>query len=105
MDELYKQFGAKFREARKYANLSQEAVGRLVGLSRTSITNIESGNQVVQLHLLFELARAVGVNPQSLLPDSESTANTKPISKQLLKGLKPQEQDWAQRVVQRGKSQ
>ena len=63
-------FGRRLRAARTRARLTQDTLAKRVGLSRTSITNIERGNQHVALHHLFELSRAVGVPPAELLPDA-----------------------------------
>jgi transcriptional regulator with XRE-family HTH domain len=70
MDGLYKEFGKKFRKARGEADLTQAQVAKRVGLSRTSVTNIERGTQHISLHQLFLLASAVGSEPADLLPDS-----------------------------------
>jgi len=69
MEALYRDFGRRLRNARLGASLSQEALGRRVGLGRTSITNIEQGCQHVGIHLLYDLAKAVGTTPEDLLPD------------------------------------
>lgn len=69
MDGLYKEFGKKFRKARGEADLTQAQVAKRVGLSRTSVTNIERGTQHISLHQLFLLASAVGSEPADLLPD------------------------------------
>ena len=66
---LYKEFGLVLKRARKNAKLTQEGLSSKVGLSRTSITNIEQGRQHVTLHLLFLLAKALSVKPSVLLPD------------------------------------
>jgi transcriptional regulator with XRE-family HTH domain len=104
MEDLYHDFGRRLREARKRAHLSQDAVAKLVGLSRTSITNIERGNQPVQLHILYRLASVVAVDPATLLPPVDEANGDSPIASQLLRGLKGPEREWARRVVQKGKS-
>jgi transcriptional regulator with XRE-family HTH domain len=48
--------------------MTQWALGRRVHMSRTSITNLESGAQKMQLHTLFSLASALEVEPGELLP-------------------------------------
>lgn len=48
--------------------MTQARLGRTVGLSRTSITNIERGRQHVALHHLFAIADALNVPPAVLLP-------------------------------------
>lgn len=69
MEEIYREFGRKLSELRKQASLTQDLLGARVEMSRTSIVNIEAGRQRVGLHLLYSLARALGVTPQDLLPD------------------------------------
>jgi transcriptional regulator with XRE-family HTH domain len=65
---LYLSFGRLVRKHREHAKLTQEALGSRIGLSRTSITNIEKGRQHVALHQLFEIAGALEVPPMALLP-------------------------------------
>ena len=55
-------------EARRKKGISQELVADELGLSRTSITNIEKGRQPVQLHSVYCIARLVGVELKDLLP-------------------------------------
>ena len=84
MEPVYLDFGRRLRVARRKAQLTQEALGKRVGLSRTSIINIEQGNQHVGLHLLYDLAKAVGVRPVELLPDERPTGVTAPSLDELL---------------------
>ncbi|MBI2312978.1 MAG: helix-turn-helix transcriptional regulator [Betaproteobacteria bacterium] len=71
MERLYKEFGRILRSYRKEAHLSQLDLANRVGLSRTSITNIESGRQHIPLHFLYTLASAVGTSPEKLLPGKQ----------------------------------
>jgi transcriptional regulator with XRE-family HTH domain len=48
--------------------MSQDAFAKAVGLSRTSITNIERGRQPVSLHTLYSMADILGVEAVDLLP-------------------------------------
>ena len=48
--------------------MTQDRLGTLVGLSRTSITNIEKGRQHVSLHQLYRIADALGIAPDVLMP-------------------------------------
>jgi transcriptional regulator with XRE-family HTH domain len=84
--DLYKQFGSELRAARDGSDLTQEQVAGRVGLTRTSITNIEAGRQQVSLHQLYQLAAAVGKRPAELLPDLDGGVDamlSEPISKRL----------------------
>ena len=98
---IYEEFGRGLRSARKAANLTQEALAERVGLSRTSITNIEKGRQHVSLHILFSLAAAVVVEPVELLPQKESAYKLEMIDQELLKGteLGQEGKEWLQRII------
>jgi transcriptional regulator with XRE-family HTH domain len=72
-DRLYAAIGRelrKLREAKQGATgrLTQGELASLVGLERTSITNIESGNQKVPLHVLYRLCEELGAPVQQVLP-------------------------------------
>lgn len=60
--------GQRVRAARGGAGLTQEALARQSGLTRGSITNIESGAQAPPPYRLALLAAALGVEPAQLLP-------------------------------------
>ncbi len=74
MEPIYAEFGKLLRLARKRAELTQEALAKRVELSRTSVTNIERGNQPVALHTFVSLAKAVGVPAADLLPADTADA-------------------------------
>ncbi|MEQ8436537.1 MAG: helix-turn-helix transcriptional regulator [Ilumatobacter fluminis] len=66
--QFYGELGRSLRRFRTERGLTQEAVGDLVGLTRTSITNIESGNQPVSAWLLCQFARHLKCNLEELTP-------------------------------------
>jgi DNA-binding XRE family transcriptional regulator len=70
VDALYRAFGTlmRLRREQRPNPLSQEKLGHLVGLSRTSITNIEKGRHHIMLHQLLAFARALKVRPEALSP-------------------------------------
>jgi DNA-binding XRE family transcriptional regulator len=68
MEHFYADFGLRVAEVREKLNVSQGALARQVGLSRTSIVNIEKGRQRVLLHTALELADALGVSFDQLIP-------------------------------------
>lgn len=67
----YVAFGAAIRDARQRAGMRQEDVGAKVGLTRTSIVNIECGRQRVYLDDLFIFAKVLRVQPRKLFADLE----------------------------------
>ena len=71
VEELAVEFGRRLRHLRDEADLTQEALATASGLSRTSIVNIECGRQGVSLATLYGLARALGCEPQTLLPETD----------------------------------
>ncbi len=58
---------ARLREARKEAGLTQEEVGRVLGLTRAGYGHIEDGSRSMTLDDLVKLARTVGRSPAYLL--------------------------------------
>src|SRR5512132_2272987 len=70
VDDFYPEFGRRVRLARRRAHLSQVTLGRLTGLNRTSITNIEAGRQRIPLHLLLAFATPLDGEPVASLPSS-----------------------------------
>lgn len=68
-DWLYDAIGRRIREARLRAGMTQAALGDAVGLARTSMTNIESGNQQPTIHALWRMSDALKVSPCDLLPE------------------------------------
>jgi transcriptional regulator with XRE-family HTH domain len=95
---LYVTLGRLLRARRESVGLSQGELARRVGMTRTSITNIESGRQKVQLHTLYDVARALDVPPEVLLPAPENL-EPKAIEDRLPQGLTPEERDWAMRLL------
>lgn len=49
-------------------NMKQEELGRAVGLGRTSICNIEGGDQKITLPVLYKLCIALELEPREILP-------------------------------------
>lgn len=64
----YAVIGHHIQRARLDAKLTQEELGRRVGLSRTSINNIEHGRQKIFVHTLLHMAEACRVQATVFLP-------------------------------------
>jgi len=78
---LYAALGARLKKLREadrgpLGKLTQGALAQEVGLERTSITNIERGNQKVPLHVLYRICEVLQVSVSELLP---TLAETKPV--------------------------
>ena len=53
-------------------NMTQSELATVIGLTRTSVTNIEKGRQKLLVHSLFEIAAALGISPVKLIEDGDS---------------------------------
>ncbi|HEX8363761.1 MAG TPA: helix-turn-helix transcriptional regulator [Allosphingosinicella sp.] len=65
-DEVKRRFGARLRELRKAAKLSQEAVALRCGLDRSYLSGIERGKNNLSLISIQRIAEAVGVETAEL---------------------------------------
>ena len=65
---FYQQLGANIRKFREKKKISQEALANLIGLTRTSLTNIEKGRQHPPLHKLCEIIEHLQIDISDVLP-------------------------------------
>jgi transcriptional regulator with XRE-family HTH domain len=70
---LYQALGRRIRALREQpsgerSRMTQAQLAQLVEMERTSITNIEKGNQKVPLHVLYRICEVLGSEPAALLP-------------------------------------
>ncbi len=85
--EFYRRLGKNLRDARERAGLSQERVASLVGLKRTSLTNIEGGRQHPPLHVLCDIVTHLNVSVGDVLPTAPTLAEGAALKKLLGKQL------------------
>src|SRR5438128_1981431 len=81
---FYQQLGANIRKYRVLNKLSQDELSKLVGLTRTSLTNIEKGRQHPPLHTFCEIVEQLKVDIWDLLP--RPVAIREPIDLKTLAG-------------------
>lgn len=67
---LYRELGENVSDARRKAGITQLELARLLGRSRTFVTNLETGVNPVALHVLFDVAVILGTTPELLLPNA-----------------------------------
>jgi len=71
-ERLYSSLGAKIKQLREGGEgrkrMTQAELAQLVGLERTSITNIEKGVQKVPLHILYRVCEVFNVDIIAVLP-------------------------------------
>jgi transcriptional regulator with XRE-family HTH domain len=61
-------FGTRLASVRRAKGVSQSELAKTVGLSRGSISNLETGVQNVQLHQVFAFAHALNTPVNELIP-------------------------------------
>lgn len=66
------EFGDQIFKARKRLKMSQEELSLAVGISRTAITNLESGRFQVSSETLFEIANLLEISLDALKPFFDS---------------------------------
>lgn len=68
---LKSKFGKRLRELRVAAGLSQEALADAAGLDRTYVSKCERGGRNVTLLSIHKFAKALKVEPATLLQESK----------------------------------
>lgn len=77
--------------------MTQEELGRRVGLSRVSIVNVEKGRQHLAVHQLYAFAKALNVKPEALLPRPTEGATW--IADKLPAGTDKNIAQWAKKLA------
>lgn len=70
-DQLYAFIGRVVRSQRKQLEMTQDDLAERLGVSRTSVTNLEQGIQRIPLHRLYRLASILGMEMSEFLPRLE----------------------------------
>jgi transcriptional regulator with XRE-family HTH domain len=64
---IYKMLGLRIRSTREALGWRQQELAEKIGLTRTSVVNIEAGRQRLLLHDVEKIAVAFHVTPKHLL--------------------------------------
>ena len=98
-DSLYSAFGKLVQaHRRRIKGMTQEELGRRIGLSRTSVTNIEQGRHHVSLHHLFRIANALQIPPEVLLPPQPEELSGSRMAALLPPDTERELVEWADRL-------
>ena len=71
-------FGVRLARLREAANLSQSGLARLIGVSQSAISQLESGDRNPSYGMLIQLADGVGVSLADLVAGTEAKAPPPP---------------------------
>ena len=98
-DRLYAAFGELvLAHRRRLEGMTQAELGRRIGLSRTSVTNIEQGRHHVSLAHFVRIAMVLEVSPQALLPPLPQDAGPSRMADLLPEDLSAELVEWADRL-------
>ncbi len=100
--ELYLQLGKRIRKARKEADITQTELASAIALSRTSVTNIESGRQQILLHTLYNIASVLGKDVVELLPENKQQRGEDSVDS-ILTDLDAAEREWVESLLSKTK--
>lgn len=67
-ERLYRLVGDALKRRRKETGMTQIRLAAEVGVTRTSVTNIEAGRQKPPLDLLFRICTVLGVEVTAVIP-------------------------------------
>lgn len=67
-ERLYSQLGEQIKKQREGKGLTQSTLADLIGVERTSITNIEKGRQRAPLHMVYKFCAVLKIQIEELLP-------------------------------------
>lgn len=74
---LYISIGNKIKELRKLKGIGQEDLSNQISLSRSSISNIETGKHQPSISLIYEICIALDCKINDLLPSIEDFITSK----------------------------
>ena len=101
---IYRIVGQRIKQERNRLGITQAQLSKEVEVSRTSIANMEAGNQNFALDVLYRLAKHLQVTPESLLPTLEEVGEP---GKDLLEqyGLDEEEKSLILNAIQKVESE
>ncbi|MCK5450717.1 MAG: DUF4065 domain-containing protein [Candidatus Omnitrophica bacterium] len=67
MDRFYKHLGAKIKKIREKLNLSQEALGKKLGMGRVAVSQIETGDRKISAEEIAKVAKVFNIPTDVLL--------------------------------------
>jgi transcriptional regulator with XRE-family HTH domain len=73
--QFYAKLGQQIRDARMTAGLRQEDLAGFLGLSRSSVANIECGRQVMSAYNLVQLHGLLGLEFEGLKPHESASVD------------------------------
>lgn len=94
LEPIYKTIGGIIRQRRRRLELPQTKLAGILGISRATLANIETGRQRILVHHLYAFAGALDMKPGELLPQAaKSGSSSDLVQVPLPSDLKPQQKE------------
>ena len=102
VDQLYETIGDQIKAARTRQRVTQTELAKRVGLTRSSIANIEAGRQRVMIHWVMQIAEALNVSAIRLITRPDMTEQTiETLASEELDGQPPTTHDFVSTALRR----
>jgi len=75
-DSLYAQIGKRIQQRRASLGITQADLAKQVGMSRTSVANVEAGNQNAPVHVLYEMCVILHLRPADIFPEIDGISSS-----------------------------
>jgi transcriptional regulator with XRE-family HTH domain len=94
LEPIYKTIGGIIRQRRRRLDLAQAKLAGLLGISRATLANIETGRQRVLVHHLYAFAEALDMKLDDLLPQVKKSGSASDWAQfPIPKDLKPEQKE------------
>ena len=75
IDKYHQVIGKRIVNRRKELKIRQDVLAKAIGLTRTSVVNIEAGRQRTAIHVIYSIADALQTDVYHLLPRDTEEVN------------------------------
>ena len=79
--DIYEKIGQNLKNLRRMQNVTQSKLAEVLGVSRVSIANIESGRHAIAIHHLVKASLFLGHSPHIFFEDMQKYNDISPIDK------------------------
>ena len=86
-DSLYAQIGKRIQRKRASLGITQSELAKQINLSRTSVANIEAGNQNAPIHVLYEMCVILHLRPAEVFPEIDGIRSSIVVGDSIAKEL------------------
>lgn len=81
--EFYQKLGAAIRAFRKLQNMTQKDLAQRLNRSLACVSKYEKGGMAIDVFTIYEIAAALSISPQMLLPSEEQSVQSDILSENL----------------------